>query len=172
MSLGGGLRLRMIQDSFQNMLTDALDDLGWFSTNRNHAPVTFVTKPVDPLVEIKPILVAASPEDTYGFEWEMGSNLEEVRWEFYIDIFADSHSVGLQLMGDINDTLKGKLPSIGRTGPVFQVYDYRQTTPTEEFVCQLENIEWAKPRLYTKKWLENWWTGKVEVVDYYYDADT
>lgn len=169
---GGGTRMRLIRDSFHHMVNTSLEDLGWFDTGRSHNTVQLVTSPIDPSQELTPNIIGVSPEDMSSMEDELGSNLEELRWDFYVDIFAESDVLGLHLMGDLRDTLKGKLPSIGRTGPSFQVYDFRTTTPSELFVCQLENIQVERQREWSKPWMKYWWTILVEVVDHYYDEST
>lgn len=163
----GGVRYRLIKDNLESMLRTALDDLDWFNTARKHKPVTLTGEPINPGVELQPNIISISTEDMETTEWEMGSGLEEHRWDIYLDVFAESNAIGLHLAGDLQDILKGKMPSIGRERPTLPVLDLRQTTPTQIFVCQLENIKLARVRNWTDPWNEHWWALLVEVVDYY-----
>lgn len=169
MGVAGGMRFRLIRDNFENMLRSSLDDLGWFDSARNHAPVTLVSSPLDFDSELQPNLIGISPEDMIGTELELGSNLEELKWDFYIDIFAESDAVGLHLVGDIQDILKGKMNSIGRTRPSFSVLDLAASSPSHLFYCHLENIEFSRQRNYGKRHMQYWWTLYVAVIDTYYD---
>lgn len=163
----GGVRYRLIKDNLETMLRAALDDLDWFNIARKHKPVTLTGEPINPGVELQPNIISISTEDMATTEWEMGSGLEEHRWDIYLDVFAESNAVGLHLAGDLQDILKGKMPSIGRERPILSVVDMRLTTPAEIFVCQLENVQMARVRNWTDPWNEHWWALLVEVVDYY-----
>lgn len=165
----GGLRLRLIADNFENMLRTSLDDLGWFDSGRKHKDVVLISKPLNPDEEIKPNMIGISAEDRYGIGWELGSEFEETTWEFYIDIFAESNSVGVHLAGDVLDICKGKLSSIGRDRPNLEVLDLTMATPTTLFYCNFDTIEMARQRVWNKPHQQFWWTVLVEVVDAYYD---
>ena len=169
MGYAGGMRFRLIRDNFENMLRVSLADLGWFDSGRSHAPVSLVSKPVDFNVEIKPNLIGISPEDMSGTELELGSNLEELRWDYYIDVFAESDAVGLHIVGDIQDILKGKMPSIGRSRPNFSVLDLAAASPSHLFYCHLEGVEFGRQRNFGKAHMQYWWTLYVAVIDTYYD---
>jgi hypothetical protein len=163
----GGIRYRLIKDNLEMMLRDSLDSIGWFNSGRKHAPVSIIGESVNPHVEIKPNIISISTENMETTEWEMGSGLEEHRWDVYLDIFAESNAMGLHLAGDIQDVLKGKMPSIDRDRPILDVFDIRMATPVKIFTCQLENVQMARVRNWTDPWNEHWWALLVEVVDYY-----
>jgi hypothetical protein len=92
-----------------------------------------------------------------------------VRWDFYIDVYAESNAIGLHLVGDIQDILKGKMQSIGRTRPNFAVYDLKAASPVHLFYCDLEDVEMGRQRNFGKPHMQYWWTIYVAVVDTYYD---
>src|SRR5690606_2572823 len=117
--------------------------------------------------EIKPNKVSVSAEDMLSEEWEMGSSMEEHRWDFYVDIFAENDAIGLHLAGDVQDLVKGMMPDIGRSRPHLEVLDLRQATPSRLFFCQLEGVQLAKVRHWGHPWTQHWYTVLVEVVDYY-----
>lgn len=165
----GGMRFRLIQDNFENMVRGALDTLGWFDAGRSHKPVTLISQAVDPHSQIVPNLVGIAAEDMSSLELELGSNFEELRWYYYIDIFAEDGAVGLHLTGDIQDILKGKMASAGRSRPSFDVYDLSMTTPTRLFWCEIENVQFQRQRNFQQAQGQYWWTIAAEVVDAYYD---
>jgi hypothetical protein len=169
----GGIRKRLIKHSFEVLVNDILDGLGWFEDGRGHKPVTVIGGSVDDdgPVEVSPNIVSIAAEDINTTEWEMGTSLEEVRWDVYIDIYAENDSVGLHLASDLMDGLKGKMSSIDRYRPHLLVQDYRQATPTDLFYCQLESIDMAKVRNWQKKWQKHWFAIGLVIVDYYTDED-
>ena len=170
---GGGSRFRLIAQNFEDMLRTSLDSLGWFDPGRDHSAVRLISESINPAEEIVPNLIGISPEHVSSQEIECGTNLEELRWEFYIDIFAESFALGLHLAGDIQDICKGKLPSIGRQRPDFSVLSLNASTPTHLFYCQLENVQFQRQKDISKAQNRYWWTVLVEVIDTYYDeSDT
>jgi hypothetical protein len=122
----GGLRRRLIKDNLYNMVYDSLDGLGWFNTSLNTMPLELIPEQLDAAVEIKPNKVSISAEELIADEIEMGSNLDEYKWDIYFDIFAEDESIGIHLTGDIYDILRGKMASLGRTGSFLEVYDLRE----------------------------------------------
>lgn len=164
----GGMRKRLIKDNFYWMVYNSLRQLGWFDGNLSSMPVTFVTEQLDARTEIKPNKIGLSAEETTSQEIEMGSNLEESSWDLYFDIFAEDESVGIHLTGDIYDILRGKIESIGRTGPSFKVYDLRSEDEFYLFTCDLINIEDSRVREWDAPFNKYWWVIAVTVVDTYY----
>ena len=171
MSYVGGKRLRLIKDNFEAMLHDSLETLGWFDNDRRHQPVQLVAEKIDPQVEIKPNTIGIEVDDIRHREIELGSNLSENRWSIYVDIFAESESVGLHLTGDIYDILRGKFDqSIGRTD-IFTVYDLTQATPSSLFYCEIEDIDVSRVSAWNRPHTKYWWTILFEIVDYSYGED-
>ena len=85
--LTGGLRRRLIKDNLYYVVYDSLAQLGWFNGNNSNKSVTFVAEQIDTRTEIKPNKVGLSAEDLSNDNIELGSNLDEYRWNIYLDIF-------------------------------------------------------------------------------------
>ena len=167
----GGIRLRLIKDSFYEMVNQALDDRGWFDSNRRHKPIEFLRDRVDPDDQIIPNKISLATDDMLSYEAELGSGLEENVWAFSLDIFAESDDLGLELAGEIRDILRGKIPSIGRSEPSFSVLDYTAASPSHLFYCEIQEIEFGKIRNTQKPYNRYWWTVVCDVIDYYADEE-
>lgn len=165
----GGLRDRLITENIRNLIEDCLGELNWTNTPNSFIKnsLTIVSYPIDDNMEIEPNLVSVSSEDTVSDEAEMGSLLSEVKTEYAIDIFAENFVSGKHLAGDIRAILEGRFFSIGRYGPVVDILDLRQATPSVLFSVELENISSGKQRFYNKPFQKYWWTIVFDVVDYY-----
>ncbi len=163
----GGLRGRLIVDSYRKMLRDSLDALGWFDSGRQHRPITFVSNEykVDEEVPLNTIVVADS--DVTDEPAEMGSVLADDTWTIYVDFYAEDDSLGRHLMGDFRDISRGKMPSIDRTGPVFNVLSLHEPTPTTLFVCQITDVTVDKANNFPHPWQQHWWVGRVTIEDTY-----
>ena len=167
MTYSGGKRLRLIKDSLANVIDQALSDLGWYSTTSWFTPVTFVNEPVNPADKVSVNTVGLSFENFTPTEAELGSLMDRIEWEFFVDIFGEDSSTGVHLAGDILDALKGKMPSIGRTDPSFTVLDYTQSPSPALFRCDLEEVEMAKVRESEYQHEKNFYTVGGYVIDYY-----
>ena len=153
------------------MIRAALTDLGWFDTGRAHLPVLFVAETVDPMTEVTLNTLALADEDISDFELEMGSLLSEHRWTFWVDFYAENKSIGIELIGDVRAILEGRLSSIDRGRPIFQVYDYDQATPTVIFTCEIEDVSVDRARDFPNPWQKNWYSCVFEIVDSYGRSD-
>lgn len=167
----GGIRARLIADSFYETVRGSLEQLGWFDVNRRHRPVTLITRPNDWDESVETNAIAITCEDSTDISIELGSGLTEDRWEFSVDLYAEDDDVGVHLTNDVRDILRGKLPSIGRTGPVFSVYDYRQATPPILFTCEIERVVVDRAHGFTKLWQQHWWAVRCDVIDAYDSND-
>ena len=167
----GGLRARLIKDNFFNYIHDCLDNLNWLDENRQHLPVTVRATPVEDNEEINRNIVSVVEEDLFSVPQELGSKFNEHIWTFFIDIYAESHAVGLHLATDIRDILQGRMPSVGAITDNFTVYDLSQSTPTELFKCEIEDVTMDRNRSYTKPFRKYWWIIGCNVLDYYGDED-
>jgi hypothetical protein len=161
----GGLRARLINDSVHELVRWTLVSRGWFDAGRRHAPVTLVyeAQKWDEPIEVNTVAIVGG--DVTDDELELGSNLTEDRWIYYVDFFAENEAVGLDLITDLKESFRGKLPTIGRTSPRLPVYDFRQATPPVVFYCDLENVLIDRARDFPKPWLRWWYTVRVDVVD-------
>lgn len=171
MTIVGGLRARLIEDSLVQMITDSLRALGWMDPARQHLPLNIIDEPVDPDVEIPLNTIAFEASIVSDKPAEVGSNLTEDRWPFYIDVYAESKALGTHLSNDIRDILRGKFPSIGRTGPVLDVYDLRQATPPWIFGCVIENVRCDKGHNWPQPWRQHWYSISLDLIDTYDDED-
>lgn len=168
----GGLRLRLIKDSFYYMLKDSMDQLGWFDSKLANKPVTLIPAQLQTNVEIKPNVVGISSEGITEEELEMGSSLARNNWEIYIDILAEDEAVGIHLSGDIFDILRGKISAIGRTGPTLDVMDLPPNNDEVVFRCEIENIVINRARDWDTQHNKFWWVVGCEVIDTYYNDET
>jgi len=166
----GGFRYRLIHESLFQMISDSLDQLGWFDGQPGRENVRIVPEALPLQVEIPLNTIALVDLDMSDTDDEMGSNLSETRWTFYVDFYAADKSIGIHLINDVRDIMKGKMSSIGRISPSFGVYDYSLATPVEVFVCQIEDVMVDKAANVQNEWLKNWYTCRFDVVDTYYGA--
>lgn len=166
----GGLRSRLIHDSLFRMLEDSLDQLGWFDGQPGRENVRITPEPLPLNREIPLNTIALADFDMDENEAELGSDFTEVSWGFYVDFYAADKSIGIHLINDVRDILRGKMYSIGRTGPVLEVYDWTLATPVPIFTCQIEDVIVDKPEIAADTWLKNWYSARFMVIDNYYGA--
>lgn len=167
----GGLRVRLIIMSFQQMLRDSLEALGWFDDGRQHQAINFVVRPAEWEDKVDFNSIAVTCEDVSDIDAELGSNLTDDTWTFSVDIYCEDDAVGIHLINDIKDILRGKMPSIGRTGPILGVFDYKAATPSQIFRCDIERVVVDRARGFTKAWQQHWWACRCDVIDTYGDED-
>lgn len=167
----GGLRARLIADSLYTMVRDALEDLGWFAAGRQHQAINMRPESVPENEQIPLNTLAVSQLDVSDLEAELGSNLTEDRWTFYVDFFAENDVVGKHLIHDVRDILRGKYPSIGRSAPILRVYDYTQATPPVLFTVEIENVVVDQAHDFPQSWRRYWYMARCELVDAYGDEE-
>lgn len=167
----GGLRARLIKESMYRMVDTALEDLGWYADDSWFSPINLIPEQIDDQTEIVPNVVAISDDDDDNIELEMGSNLTEFRWTYWIDVYGENNAVALHIGRDIRDFLQGRMPSIGRGSPSLTVLDYTLATPTELFTCELENISLNRAHDFPKEYQKYWYSIYVELVDSYGDEN-
>jgi hypothetical protein len=120
----GGLLDRVVFDSFVRMVRESLDQLGWFDVAASgRTPLTLLTTPVEFHDEIPTNAAIIQFEDHYDDPGEIGSTLTFDRTMAWVDIYPESLALGRHLAGDVRDILRGKMPSIGRDDPSFEVLD-------------------------------------------------
>lgn len=167
----GGLRARFIRDSVFEMIKAAVIDLGWTDPARQHKPIYFSAQPGSWDEEVALNTVAVTQTDVRSEDSEMGSNLQEDRWTFYVDLFAEDESVGTHLIHDVRDILRGKMPSIGRGRPNVTVMDYSLALPAPLFTCDIEDVVIDRANDFPKPWQRYWYVCRFIVVDEYGDED-
>ena len=167
-----GLRARLISDPFRAQIRVALEELGWFATRPSHLPVELIDAPKDWDEPIQLNSVAVTSDDVEDLEAELGSNLTEDRWTFYVDVYAEDDVIGTHLGNDIRDVLRGKIPSVtGGDTPRLDVYNFGLATPAVFTVCDIENVTIDQVREAPKPWQRYWYTVRAEIVDTYGDEN-
>lgn len=161
----GGLRVRLIRDSLEEFVRSALTDRNWFDPGRQHAPIRFISEPNDWNEPIEVNSLAVAGGDIVSTEWELGSQMTEDRWTYYIDFYGENEAIGLDVSGDIAAALRGQLPSIGRNDSSLPILDFRQSNPPVLFHCLIENVVIDRARDYPKPWLRYWYSVRCEIVD-------
>lgn len=165
----GGLRARLIRDSVYNAINNALADLGWFEASANRAPVTFRPAPCPLDEQVPPNTLALSDENNDAADLELGSALAEFTWSMFVDIYGEDDAVALHLAGDVADILAGRMPSVGRSRPVIDVYDYTLATPVVIFTVEVIEVHKDRAHGYPQPWLRFWRSVPFKVVDSYTD---
>lgn len=163
----GGLRYRLIYDSMYRMLYDAMQDLGHFDPSAARSPINFPPEPVSNDEAIPTNTLALSDEDMDDWEHELGSNKGRISWTMYVDFYAESKPLGIHVINDVRDVLKGRKPDIGREHPVLEVMDWTLATPVEIFYCDLEDVVIDKGLNPADPYRRHWYTCRVNVIDYY-----
>lgn len=129
MTLTGGTRTRLVLDSIVVLVEQILTDLGWFGPNRAHDPIVVRTGAQrwdEPLVLNTLVLTATTIEAV--FDVELGSDLQTDRINVGIDFYAQNDALGVHLINDLRDGLRGRL-SVGAYGSQIPVLDFRLATP-------------------------------------------
>lgn len=161
----GGLRARLIRDSFLAWLEDGLDSRGWFDVDRRHGVITLIAKRLDWDEPIEPNLIAVHSYSDDEEDTELGSTLTERRVGFTVDVLAESEALGSDVIFDVRDLLRGKFPSILRGRPVVPVYDYRQATPTVIFNVHLDEVEAGRRPREFQRGTARWYQATCVVID-------
>ncbi len=169
-----GFRARLVRDNMHNFVDQGLSDLGWFDSGRQHQSVRLYVEAAPWDEEIKPNAVMVSTEGVREGELELGSNLSEQSWEYYVDVIAESEALGLHLTTDIRDLLAGHITqNVTFTGPMVPVYDLSQggATPDLMFMVDVVDIGMDKGRMYNTPTKKHWWQVSFTVMDSYADED-
>lgn len=167
----GGLRARLIRDSLYNYVKDGVEARGWCDEGRRHAPFRFIPAPQDWDEEVPLNSIAVTNEDVGDAPAEMGSNLTDDTWTYYIDIYAEGEQIGMDVCHDVRDMMRGKMPSIGKGRMAFPVWDYRMATPEILFYCEIDGVVSDRARNFPQAWRKNWFTVRIDVNDTYSDED-
>ena len=168
MTVVGGLRARLIFDSVYNMINDSLTDLGWFDSGREHLPIQMTAEMLDPENEIPFNTLTLSADDITSADVEIGSTYAEHNRFYFIDFYAENDAVGEHMIFDLRDILDGRMPSIGRSAPTVDVYDYRtQPAPPKIFYVEIEGVFVERSGSFVKPWQRYWWTISFSTLDYY-----
>jgi len=164
-TISGGLRARFIQDSIRVQIIGALMDLGWFYDGRRHAPIRYRAKPADWDETVESNTLSITLEDFSDSPSEIGDGTTDDLRTFWVDLFAENDSVGHHLIGDIRDIVAGRFPSIGRTGPVFDIYDLRQATPASFVQVDVERVMSDRVEKQPRPWQQFWHFVRFDILD-------
>lgn len=170
MTISGGRRARLIQDSVRLQIISALSELGWFDADRRHAPLRYRAKPADWAEEIARNTFSITMEDVDDSPSEMGDGTTDDLRVFYIDFYAENDSVGYHFVGDCRDIIDGRLPSIGRTGPVFDIYDFDLATPASFVQVDVERIVTDRVESQPRPWQQHWHFVRFDILDDHSDT--
>lgn len=165
----GGLRARLIRESIYQEVHTALAALGWFDANRRHSPVTFIDEEVPNREEVPFNTAALTDSSEEETEEEIGSNLSEHRWTYYVDFYGESDALSTHFIHDVRDILMGRFNSLNRTDPSIPVYDWTQATPSLLFRVGIENMVVDRAQNFPSPRLAHWYALRFEVVDHYAD---
>jgi hypothetical protein len=168
----GGLRDRLIHDSVFNLVKTGLDTLGWFPGGPQAPiddPINLVSQQMDWSSEIPLNTISVSAYSTSDTEWELGSDLRENRWTFYVDVFGANEAIGLQLSGDVRDILRGKFSALSNyvTPETLHVYDWTLATPVEIFYCDINAVTRDRAVQTSHRWMNYMFSIQATLLDYY-----
>lgn len=177
----GGLRDRMLIESFYQMLKSSLTARGWFNPGRQHLPINMVPGPVSRKDEIPPNTFVITWEDIDAAEAELGSNAAELTHTAYADFYAEppppdgngGEALGKHFIGDVRSIILGEMPSIGRTANTLDVLDYSLATPTHLFTVEfdIEHTRSAKVHHYDQPWERWWYSCVIECIEERFGTD-
>jgi hypothetical protein len=160
----GGLRDRMVFESFARMLKDALTELGWFDPDRAHDPIIWRTSIVPESEELPRNTLAISTEDSSSEGIEIGSGLSEDRSVVVVDFYAQNDALGRHLAGDVRDVLRGKMPPV-REDSEFVVYDWREEPPVPLFWADIEAVALDRAHGFDAPFRRHWFSVMAEIVE-------
>ncbi|QBQ74870.1 hypothetical protein [Caudovirales GX15bay] len=127
-SVVGGLLTRLVIDSLAAKVSDVLAGAGWFDPGRIHAPIGLIAEPVNWDVPVEPNTVVVSIRSVVTDEVELGSQLAMDRLLGFVDFYAQNDSLGIHLINDLRDGLRGRL--VPNDANTFPILDFRLATPT------------------------------------------
>ena len=177
----GGLRTRLVADSMRIAVIAGLQALGWFDPTtydnppgaRRHRPLKYISTPGSWSDIVEPNSIAVSTDDVTDEPHGLGGEVED-QIMFYVDVFAENDALGWELAVNIRDILTGKLPEIGRTGPVVDVYDLRMATPVAFSQVDVTGITVDRAESEAREWQNHWFMIRGFLEDDYgdeYDAE-
>lgn len=167
MEIIGGLRDRLIRDNLYNELKAGLEYLDWFDSGRQHRPVDFRSEPIGHEKEALPNIVTLSFEDHRSRDYELGSYASEHTQDVWLDVYAESYSVGMHLTGDLKALIGGRFNFTGIQGQRLSVLSLHEATPTHQFYVEIDRIYSDRSRVYSKPFEEFAWMINFTITDWY-----
>lgn len=163
----GGLLERFIEESVYRLIVDALDDLGWFDTGRQHEPIVPRAEPyaLDETIEKNALVIELELTEDEEFETGQAAAIED-GIDAYVDFYAENTSLGRHLAGDVRGILRGKMPSIGRLTNTFEIIDWSLATPTPIAGAYgiFEDITTARASVFSRPWKNTLFSTKFRVI--------
>lgn len=120
----GGKRARFVYESLWYEIRRPLELMGWFTASTQHEAFRYSLGPIEPTESAAGNTISCQPDARVTRDWELGSNLAEHDRSFYVDVMADTRSVGLHIVEDIHDILEGRYPEYGRSRPIIPIRDW------------------------------------------------
>lgn len=170
MSMRGGIRLRLLQDSARLTVAYGLKELGWFDANRRHHPIHMVSRPNDWDELVEPNSISVTAESVRASDLYLGGDVQD-RVRFYVDFFAENDVVGSDLIHDVRDLLLGMYPNLN-PAECLRVYDLRSATPSGLTTLDLEMVTIDRPNGFPRPWQKYWWVLRFEALDEYADESS
>jgi hypothetical protein len=168
MTVVGGLRDRLLKDSFYAIVDQALNTLGWLDSGRSHRPINLIEKPHGWDVPVAPNTVAVDFTGSEVSEWEVGSRLTSDVHIGYVEIFAENDSLGAHLSNDLRDWLRCRL-QVDPVGVTFPIFDFRSgSTPPVIGHMDIDAVSSLRNAAATNDvWLRHWYRVRCEIRDIY-----
>jgi hypothetical protein len=167
----GGLRARYLHDSLTHLVRTGLEEQGWFDPGRSHSPIRVLSQPTpwNQPVEHNTLMVSASGRD--GRYVEVGSTLTTDTIAVSVDFFAAGDSIGLHVISDVRDILRGRIGTGSNLG-AFPLYDFNQATPPVIGHAMVANVTTARlPTRLGQEFTRHWYSAEVSLEDTYYDSE-
>lgn len=164
----GGLRDRLVFESFIRKIKTGLAALGWLDPDRHHIPLTVTSTRIDDSTSVALNTIAISAEDISGDDAEVGSGLSEDSHTFYVDMYAENDALGEHVAGDIRDLLRGKLPSIGVTDAVLLVKDWTvadDSLAPDLFWADIEEVNLQRAHGFSAPFQRHWFSVSCQVIE-------
>lgn len=170
MTVVGGLRARLLQDSLFAVVEGALDVLGWLDLERSHRPLRLQSEPPAWTQPVEPNTVTVQMASVDTDEVEVGSWLTTDTIVAYVNVYAENDAFGVDLTNDLRDVFRGRLPVPG-TGS-FPIYDYRQATPpVVGYFAITETSALRNLSVSQEVWMRHWFRVRCVVRDTYYSSE-
>lgn len=164
----GGLRARLLHDSFTATIENGLAGLGWLDSGRSHQPLQFLHGPHTWSVPVEFNTIVVTSQSAQSDEIEMGSNLIANSTEIYAELYAETDSLGMHLANDVRDLLRGRLPG-GADREIIPILDYRLATPAAIGHANVLSIDLQRTTDQVPEvWARHVFTISVVLEDVYY----
>lgn len=126
----GGLRHRLVANSFRYAIDQVLRECGWYDPGRQHLPIN-TTVGAHPTTEPEPLnTILTVTRGVACVEVEVGSSLCQDQFAVDLVFYAQSDALGVQILDDLREAMRGRLGSAFQVSGSFPIYDFRMATPT------------------------------------------